>query len=48
MSAVKRVEFISDRVSYTKLKGYWCYVVLNVRSPTEDKNITVLLRTRVP
>ena len=38
-SAVKKVEFISDRVSCITLKGRWCdIIVLNVHAPTEDKN----------
>jgi hypothetical protein len=38
MSAVKRVEFVSDRKSYITLRGRWCgIIVLNVHAPTEDK-----------
>jgi hypothetical protein len=38
MSAVKRVEFVSDRMSYIILRGRWCdIVVLNVHSPTDVK-----------
>jgi hypothetical protein len=38
ISAVKRVEFVSDRMSYITLRGRWCHIiVLNVHSPTEDK-----------
>jgi hypothetical protein len=38
MSAVKRVEFISDKMSYIILRGHWCHIiVLNVHAPTEDK-----------
>jgi exonuclease III len=38
ISAVKRAEFVSDRTSYIILRGHWChFIVLNVRSPTEDK-----------
>jgi exonuclease III len=38
MSAVKRVEFVSDRMSYIILRGRWCHViVLNVHAPTGDK-----------
>jgi exonuclease III len=38
ISAVKRVEFVSDRMSYIILKGRWCHIiVLNVYAPTEDK-----------
>jgi hypothetical protein len=36
--AVKKVEFVSDRMSYIILRGRWLYIiVLNVHSPTEDK-----------
>jgi hypothetical protein len=39
ISAVKRVEFISDRMSYITLKGRWCdIIVLNVHAPAEDKD----------
>jgi hypothetical protein len=38
ISAVKRVEFVSDRMSYIILRGCWCHiVVLNVHAPTEDR-----------
>jgi hypothetical protein len=38
ISAVKRVEFVSDSLSYTILRGCWCHIiVLNVQAPTEDK-----------
>jgi exonuclease III len=38
ISAVKRVECVSDRMSYIILRGLWCHViVLNVHAPTEDK-----------
>ena len=38
ISAVKRVEFVSDRVSYIVLSGRWCnIIVLNVHAPSEDK-----------
>jgi hypothetical protein len=40
VSAIKRVVFVSDTMSYilVKLKGRWCdIIVLNVRTPTEDK-----------
>jgi hypothetical protein len=38
ISAVKRVEFVSDTMSYIKLRGHWCHIiVLNVHAPTEDK-----------
>jgi exonuclease III len=38
ISAVKRVESVSDRMLYITLKGHWCAVVLNVHVPTEDKD----------
>jgi exonuclease III len=38
VSAVRRVEFVSDRMSYIILRGRWCNViVLNVHAPCEDK-----------
>jgi hypothetical protein len=37
MSAVTRVEFVSDSMSYIILRGRWCNIVLNVHAPTEDK-----------
>jgi hypothetical protein len=40
ISAVKRTEFVSDRMSYIILRGRWCHtriIVLNVHAPTEDK-----------
>jgi hypothetical protein len=38
ISAVKRVGFISDRMSFIILRGRWCHIiVLNVHAPTEDK-----------
>ena len=37
--AVKRVEFVSDSVSYIFLTGRWCnIIVLNVRVPSEEKS----------
>jgi hypothetical protein len=39
ISAVKRVEFVSDRMSYIILRGHWCHtIVLNIHAPTEDKS----------
>jgi exonuclease III len=38
ISAVKRVEFVSDRMSYIILRGSWCHInVLNANTPAEDK-----------
>jgi hypothetical protein len=39
ISAVRRVEFVSDRMSYIVLRGRWCnIVVLNMHAPCEDKS----------
>jgi hypothetical protein len=36
ISAVKRVEFVSDRMSYIILRGRWCHIiVLNVHAPEQ-------------
>jgi hypothetical protein len=38
MSAFKRVDFISNRMLYIILRGWWCdIIVLNVHAPTWDK-----------
>ena len=38
-SAVKRVEFVSDRLPYIVLRGRWCnIIVLNVHAPSEEKS----------
>jgi hypothetical protein len=37
ISAVRRVEFVSDRMSYIILRGRWCnIIVVNVHAPCED------------
>jgi hypothetical protein len=37
--AVKRVKFVSDRMSYIGLRGRWCNVVVfNVHAPSEKKS----------
>jgi hypothetical protein len=39
IAAVKRVEFVTDRMSYITLKGRWCdIIVLDVHAATEDKD----------
>ena len=38
--AVKRTEFVSDRMSYIDLRGCWCnIIVLNVHSLSEEKSV---------
>ena len=38
-SAVKRVEFVRDRLSYIVLRGRWCnIIVLNMLAPSEEKS----------
>jgi exonuclease III len=37
ISAVKKVEVVSDRMSYIILRGRWCDIVLNDHDPAEDK-----------
>jgi hypothetical protein len=39
MSAIKRIEFVSHRISYIIIiRGCWCNnIVLNVHAPTVDK-----------
>ena len=48
ISSVKRVEIVSDRVSYIVLRGRWCnIIVLNVHAPSEGKGdnlMTVFMR----
>jgi hypothetical protein len=39
ISAVERVEFLSDKVSYIVLRGLWYnIIVLNVHTPSEEKS----------
>ena len=39
MSAVERVEFTSDRMTYTVLRSRWCYIIVfNVHVPREEKS----------
>jgi hypothetical protein len=39
ISAVKRVEFFTDRMSYISLSGHWCDVTaMHVHVPTENKD----------
>jgi hypothetical protein len=38
MSATKRMEFVSDGISYLVLRDGWCsIIVLNAHAPTEEK-----------
>ena len=38
LSAAKRAELVSDRMSYIVLRGPWCNIVLNVCAPNEEKS----------
>ena len=39
VSAVKRVDFVSDRVSYIVLRGRWFNIIVpNVHAPSDDKS----------
>jgi len=39
VSAVKRVGFVSDRLSYIVLRGRWLHIILvNVYAPSEEKS----------
>jgi len=39
-SAVKRVEFVSDRVSYIVTRGRWCnIIVVNMHAPSVEKSV---------
>jgi hypothetical protein len=39
ISAVRRVEFVSDMMSYIILRGRWCnIIVVNVHAPCEDRS----------
>ena len=39
LSAVKGVQFVSDRMSYTVLRGRWCnIIVLIVHAPSQEKS----------
>jgi exonuclease III len=38
VSAIKRVEFVSARMSHIVLRGRWCHIiVLNAHAPREEK-----------
>jgi hypothetical protein len=41
MSAVRRVELVSDRMSYIILRGCWCNIILNVHAPCEEKSDSI-------
>jgi exonuclease III len=39
VSALKKAEFVTDRMSYIDLRGHWCnIIVLNVLAPSEGKS----------
>jgi len=47
--AVKRVEFVSYRMSYIFLRGRWCNIFLNVHAPIKtksDDSKTVFMRIK--
>jgi hypothetical protein len=43
ISAVKRFESVSDRMSYVIPRGHWYHMVLNVHAPTEYKTDDVFV-----
>jgi hypothetical protein len=37
--AIKRIQFVSDMISYMVLRGRWCnIIVLNTHAPTKEKS----------
>jgi hypothetical protein len=39
VSAIRIVQFVSDRMSYIVLRGHWCnIIVLNAHEPTQEKS----------
>jgi len=39
VTALKRIEFVSDRVSYTVLRGCWCNIIFfHMHVPSEAKS----------
>jgi len=46
VSAVKRVEFVSDRMSYVFLRISWCnIIILNVHEPSKKKRKVMIQKT---
>ena len=44
VSAVTRVEFVGDRVSYIFLRSRWCnIIVLNVHAPSDNVTMEFLI-----
>ena len=44
VSAVKRVVFVSDRISYIVLRGHWCnIIVLNVHAPSDSVTMVFII-----
>jgi hypothetical protein len=39
ISAVKRVEFVSDRMSYITLKDHWCDIILTMHAQLRIKKM---------
>jgi hypothetical protein len=47
VSAVKRVEFVSDRVSYIVQRSRWCnIIVLNLHEASEEKSTCIDFKDR--
>jgi hypothetical protein len=45
ISAARRVEFVSDRMSYIILRGHWCsIIVVNMHAPCEDTSDDIKYR----
>jgi hypothetical protein len=45
ISAVRRAEFVSDRMSYIILRGRWCNIIgINVHAPCEDTSEIVFMK----
>ena len=44
VSAVKRIKFVSDRLSYIVLRGRWLHIILvNVHASSEEKSEEIVL-----
>ena len=44
VSAMKRIKFVSDRLSYIVLRGRWLHIILvNVHASSEEKSEEIVL-----